>query len=117
MNKIWYLGNCDTCKKIINELNISLDNFEMINIKERNISKEELEEISKVTGLNYEELFSKRALKYKLIKDSLVSDDDFKKAILEEYTFLKRPFIRINSKYFIGNSKKVVEDARVELRN
>jgi len=38
---------------------------------------------------------------------------DYKKYILDEYTFLKRPVILINDEIFIGNSKKIIEQAKV----
>ena len=38
-----------------------------------------------------------------------------REAILKEYTFLKRPIIQIGEKFFVGNSKKVVEEAKNEL--
>lgn len=138
VNKIWYLSTCDTCKRIINELDLknkdfefqdtdkskisSIQNsnknlFEFQDIKKEIISKEDLEEISNQTGLNYEELFNKRAQKYSKtsLKEELKSNEDFKKAILEEYTFMKRPIIKIENKYFVGNSKKVVEEAKSNL--
>ena len=40
-----------------------------------------------------------------------LSEQDFRKYILEEYTFLKRPFMVVNEEVFIENSKKVVEAA------
>ena len=60
---------------------------------------------------SYESLFSKRARLYKELglKEKNLTEDDFKKFILEHYTFLKRPVTIINDQIFIGNSKKVVE--------
>ena len=42
------------------------------------------------------------------LKNKELSEDDYKKLILEEYTFLKRPAFIIGEKSFVGNSKKVV---------
>lgn len=113
MNKIWYLSTCDTCKRIIKELNINKDNFEMIDIKNNPISKQDLEDIQKSSNCLYIDLFNKRAQKYAKtdLKSKLKSEQDYKNAILKEYTFLKRPIIKINNQFFIGNSKKVVESA------
>jgi arsenate reductase-like glutaredoxin family protein len=44
-----------------------------------------------------------------------LTEDDFKKYILEEYTFLKRPVIIVNDTIFIGNSKSTVAAAKAEL--
>jgi len=113
-NKIWYLSTCDTCKKIMRELGINKDNsnkiFELQDIKKNNISLEDLEKIHNSTGLTYEELFNKRAKKY--VKENFKSDLDFKKGILEEYTFLKRPIISYGKNHFIGNSKLEILKAK-----
>lgn len=116
MNKIYYLSSCSTCVRIIKELGINESNFDMQDIKKQNINEQELDAIAKVVG-TYEALFSKRAMKYKSLglKDKNLREDDFKKYMLEEYTFLKRPFICIDNEVFIGNSKKVVEAAKNKL--
>ena len=114
-NKVWFLSTCDTCKRIMNELDISYDFFEYHDLKNNPISIEELEEISKVTGLKFEDLFNKRAQKFKLIKENMLSDEDYKHAIIGEYTFLKRPIFKIDEEYFVGNSKVVVEAAKAKL--
>jgi arsenate reductase len=44
-----------------------------------------------------------------------LQEKDYKKLILNEYTFLKRPIFVINDKIFIGNSAKVVEAVKAEL--
>ena len=118
-NKIWYLSTCDTCKRIIKELDLkSRNNFEFQNIKKEIILKGDLEEIHNSTELNYEDLFNKRAQKYSKtdLKDSLKFEEDFKEAILSEYTFMKRPIIKINNEFFVGNSKVVVEKAKLKLQ-
>ncbi|MFT4243840.1 MAG: arsenate reductase family protein [Candidatus Woesearchaeota archaeon] len=116
-NKIWYLSSCTTCKNIIKELQLENSNCEFVDIKVTPILVNELEEIQKNLNCSYEELFNKRALKFKEIKESVKTDEDFKKLIVEEYTFLKRPVINIGNKYFVGNSKGVVEDAKRALEN
>ncbi len=119
-NKIWYLSTCNTCKKIINELELKkIKNFEFQDIKKDNISKFDLDEIHKITKLSYENLFNKRAQKYLKsdLKKTIKSDEDFKKAILSEYTFMKRPIIRIKNKYYIGNSKETIIKAKLNLIN
>ena len=60
---------------------------------------------------SYESLFSRRAMKYKELglKDKKLEEKDYRKYILDEYTFLKRPVAIINDKIFIGSEKKTVE--------
>jgi len=112
MHKIYHLSSCGTCQRIINELNNG-KGFELQDIKEKNISAPELDAIMKKVG-SYEALFSKRAMKYRSMGlDKMdLSEKDYRKYMLEEYTFLKRPFILIEEAIFIGNSKKVVEAAK-----
>lgn len=111
MNKIYFLSTCSTCTRIIREIqNCSNSEFEMHDIKQTPVSESELELFYAQEGA-YEGLFNKRAQKYALIpeKDRPKSDIDYKALILSEYTFLKRPVIQINSKYFFGNAKKTLE--------
>jgi len=46
-----------------------------------------------------------------------LSEDDFRRLMLEEYTFLKRPFLINGEDVFIGNSKQVVADAVNSFKN
>jgi len=108
MKKIYYLKTCDTCKKILKM--IPLDGFILQEIKSESITVNQLNKMKGLAG-SYESLFSRRAKKYKAmdLKSEILSEDDYKQLILEEYTFLKRPVIIINDYIFIGNSKKNVE--------
>ena len=116
-NKIWYLSSCTTCKNIIKYLQLENSTCEFVDIKVTPISVKELEEIKNNLSCTYEELFNKRALKFKEIKHNVKRDEDYKKLIVEEYTFLKRPVIKIGNTYFVGNSNKVVEDAKRALES
>ncbi len=117
MKKIYYLSTCDTCKRILKELQ-PLDGFQLQDIKAEAITNTQLDEMKNLSG-SFESLFSKRARLYKergLGKQQL-TEDDFRKLILEHYTFLKRPVILFNDKIFIGNSKKVIEAAKETLHS
>lgn len=116
MNKIYYLSSCSTCVRIINELELKNKKFEFQDIKTEKITPSQLNEMKKMAG-SYKALFSKVAQKYRglgLDKRTL-SEEDCKKYILEEYTFLKRPVIIVNDQIFIGNSKNTVAAAKAEL--
>lgn len=117
MKKIYHLSTCDTCKRIINELNLPSD-FEFQDIKTDAITKTQIEDMRQLTD-SYESLFSKRARLYKELnlKEKSLSEDDYKSYILEHYTFLKRPVIIVNDSIFIGNSKKTVEAAKQKIHN
>jgi arsenate reductase len=86
------------------------------NIKTEKITADQLAEMKKVAG-SYEALFSRVALKYRAwgLDKKELTEDDYKNYILDEYTFLKRPVIKIRSKIFIGNSKATVAAAKAEL--
>ncbi len=111
MRKIYHLANCNTCQRIIKELNGG-EGFKMQNIKEEKMTEAQIAFLAEHTG-SYEALFSRRAMKYKSmgLKEKTLSEKDYKKLILEEYTFLKRPVIIIDEDVFVGNSKKVLQAA------
>jgi arsenate reductase len=106
MNKIYYLASCDTCRKIIKSLPKD-HNLTFHDIKQDLITAEELEEMYQLSG-SYEALFSKKAQLYKSmdLKNKSLTEDDFKKYILEHYTFLSRPVFIIDGKIYIGNSQQ-----------
>jgi len=109
MKKMYHLGNCTTCQAIIKETAIDKKGFAMQDIKFEKITPAQLEEMRKMAG-SYEALFSRRAMKYKELglKDKKLDEKDYRKFILDEYTFLKRPVVIINDKIFIGSEKKNV---------
>ncbi|AXB55698.1 arsenate reductase family protein [Flavobacterium fluviale] len=109
MNKIYYLASCDTCRKIIKSL--PENNLVFQDIRQNPITEAELEEMYKLSG-SYEALFSKKAQLYKSmdLKNKSLTEADFKKYILEHYTFLSRPVFIINGKIYIGNSQKNIAE-------
>ncbi len=116
MKKIYYLSTCDTCKRIISELELKEKGFIFQDIKTNKITNNQLEEMKTLAG-SYEALFSRIARKYKELDlaSKKLSEADYKKFILEEYTFLKRPVILLNNKIYIGNSKAVIAEVKEAL--
>ena len=110
MKKVYTLSTCDTSKRILKQANITKLDFEIKDIKASAITNAELEEMYALAG-SYEALFSRRSQKYKSmgLKDAVLNEADYKKLILQEYTFLKRPVIIDENQIFIGNSKANVE--------
>lgn len=106
MNKIFYLASCDTCRKIIKSLPKN-HNLVFHDIKQDPISESEFELMRKLAGC-YEALFSKKAVLYKSmgLKDKVLTEDDYKKYLLEHYTFLSRPVFIIEDKIYIGNTQQ-----------
>ena len=115
MKKVYYLKTCSTCKRILNDLNLSSD-FYLQDIKSEEITAKQLDEMKSLAG-SYEALFSKKAKLYKEmdLKNQNLQERDFRHYILDHYTFLSRPVIIINDNIFIGNSKKVVERLKLYL--
>ncbi|MDT0650872.1 arsenate reductase family protein [Autumnicola edwardsiae] len=115
MKKIYHLSACDTCKRILKELDPPTS-FILQDIKTEKITEEQLEEMQELSG-SYEALFSKRAKLYKEkdLKNKDLDENQFKNLILEHYTFLKRPVVIYNDEIFIGNSKKTVEAAKASI--
>lgn len=116
MKKIYYLGTCSTCARIIDELGLKSKKFEFQDIKTEKITAAQLAEMKKMAG-SYEALFSRVALKYRALGlDKMkLGEEDYKKYILGEYTFLKRPVIIMGDKIFVGNSKSTVAAAKAAL--
>lgn len=115
MKKIYHLSTCDTCKKILKEVDPPAS-YELQDIKEKPLTLEQLNEMKHLSG-TFEALFSKRARLYQErdLKNKQLSEEDYKNLLLEHYTFLKRPVIINDQKIFIGNSRKEVAAAKVSL--
>ena len=108
MKKIYYLKTCDTCRRILKEMDTST--YILQDIKTEPITVNQLDELYSLTK-NYEILFSRRAKKYKQmgLKNQNLVEKDYRQLILDEYTFLKRPVIVNNNEVFVGNTKKRVD--------
>ena len=109
-NKIYYLASCDTCRKIIKSLP-NTNKLAFQDIRQNPITTEQLEEMHQLSG-SYEALFSKKAQLYKSmdLKNKNLNEADFKKYLLEHYTFLSRPVFIIEGKIYVGNSQKNIND-------
>ena len=110
MRKIYYLSTCSTSKRIIDTLDLRNRDFVFQDIKFEPVTAEQIVQMHKMAG-SYEALFSKIARKYKELglKNLSLQEEGFKKYILDEYTFLKRPVVIIDKQIFIGSSKTNIE--------
>jgi|SRR5690554_2819467 len=110
MNKIYYLKTCDTCKKILKQIN-NLEQFELQDIKTCPLTASQLAEIYQYTK-SYEALFNKRAQLYKQrnLKEQKLTEEDYRDLLLEHYTFLARPVIFFKNELFVGNAAKTVNN-------
>ena len=111
MKKAYYLKTCNTCTKILKELN--LEDWELREIKSTPLTEEELGGMYARTQ-SYEALFSKRStqIKARNLNTSELSEEDYKALILDHYSFLKRPVFITDDDIFIGNHKENIERLR-----
>ncbi len=116
MKKIYHLGSCTTNQRILKEVKPSKD-FILQEVKSEPITPAQLDEMKKLAG-SYEALFSRVALKYRALKlnEATLTERDYRKYILEEYTFLKRPVIVFDDKIFIGNAPKNIAAAKAAIK-
>jgi arsenate reductase len=114
MKKVYFLQTCDTCRRILKEVNTA--DFELQEIKANPVNPTQLKEMYQLSG-SYEALFNKRAKLYTSmdLKNQSLSEVDYKQFILDEYTFLKRPVFIVSDEIFIGNSKKVIEELKEKI--
>lgn len=108
MKKVFYLKTCSTNKKIMAGKDLS--SWELREIKSSPITEEELTEMYALAG-SYEALFSKKSTQIKALGINLkeLKEEDFKKLILQHYSFLKRPVFITDKEIFIGNEKSNLE--------
>lgn len=116
LKKIYHLASCTTCQRILKELKPGKE-FILQDIKTEKISPAQLDEMKKLAG-SYEALFSRIALKYRSmgLNGMDLGEKDYRKYILEEYTFLKRPVIIMEDRIFVGNSPKNVAAAKAAMK-
>lgn len=105
----YYLGTCSTCERIMKQIP-NLDRFTLREIKGDPITAKELDAMKRLAG-SYEALFSRVALKFRGLglNKMTLTEKDYRKYILQEYTFLKRPVMVLDDRIFIGNGKNVVK--------
>lgn len=100
----YWLPDCSTCQKAVRWLDrrgVTITTFR--DIKEAPLSRLEIIHISALLG-GPEELFSKRAVKYREMKlsERTLSDDEMLELMAVEYTFLKRPIMQIGETAIAG---------------
>ena len=116
MKKIYHLGTCSTNQRILGEV-MPGKSFVLQDIKKNPITAEQLDEMKELAG-SYEALFSRVALKFRKLglHELELNEKDYRKYLLEEYTFLKRPVIINGKNIFIGNAPKTVAAAKESLK-
>ena len=116
MKKIYHLGTCSTCQRILKEWEVD-ETFELQDIKNERMTATQVDQMIEMAG-SAAKLFSKRAMKYRAmgLHERELSEKEMRQLILDEYTFLSRPVFIFGDIIFIGNSKKVVAAAKEKLQ-
>ena len=85
MKKIIHLATCNTCQRIISEINPSSDVI-LQDIKTEPLTEEQVVAMKEMSG-SYESLFSKRAQLYRKrgLNEQSLSEEDFKRVMALEY--------------------------------
>ncbi len=113
MKKVYHLATCSTCARIIAETGLKDKGFEFQNIKADKITPAELDEMKDLAG-SFEALFSRRSQQYKSmgLKDKTLTEKDYRRLILEDYTFLKRPVVIKGREIFVGSEARTISSLK-----
>ncbi len=108
----YWLPNCSTCQKAKQRLdrhNVKVTQIR--DIKEEPLSREEVEKLAQMLG-GADELFSRRAVKYREMKLSErdLSEEEMIDLMANEYTFLKRPILVKNGKAMAGYFERYFDE-------
>ena len=108
MNTYIYLSTCNTCMRILKELNLP-EGTKLQDVKHQPISQEQLEALYDVTQ-SYEQLINKRSRVLKALNKAGKTPDEtgYKHLLETEYSCLKRPILYWEKTFYLGNAKKTV---------
>ncbi len=90
------------------------DSFEQQDIKTEALTANQVDEMKDLAG-SYEGLFSRRSMKYRPLglHEMDLTEKDYRKYILQEYSFLKRPVFVVGDSIFVGNAKATVASLKL----
>tara|TARA_Y100000768_G_C23411980_1_gene422148 strand:- start:122 stop:463 length:342 start_codon:yes stop_codon:yes gene_type:complete len=110
MNQFIYLSTCDTCKRILKDVNLP-KNITLRDIKKTPLKPNELKSFKNIAG-TFRSLLNNRAQKLKNVDKSILSEEKIFSLLKEHYSYLKRPILYFNGQLLIGNSKKIIEEIK-----
>src|SRR5260221_13702246 len=110
MDKIYHLSSCTTCRRILQEIHADKKGIVLQDIKGEKITPAQLDELKEKAG-SYEALFSRRAIKYKEmgLKDEQLTEADYRRLVLEEDNFFKRPVVLAGERIFFWGGEKTLK--------
>ena len=111
MPTIYFISPCDTCQRVLATVQ-SLADWKLRELKEEPLTEAEVDQLAELAG-GYEPLFSRRARLYRSrgLHEQELSEADYRRLILEHYTFLNRPVMVADDQIFIGSAPKTVSAA------
>ena len=108
----YWLENCTTCQKAKKYLERhEIKDYEIRDIKNNPLTREEIVNLSAMLG-GADDLFSRRAIKYREMKlsERELTEREMIDLMEGEYTFLKRPILVIGDKVIAGFFEKQFQD-------
>ena len=108
MDTYIYLSTCNTCMRILKELNLP-KGTKLQDVKHQPINQAQLEALYGVTQ-SYEQLINKRSRVLQALNKAGKTLDEmgYKQLLETEYNCLKRPILHWENNFYLGNAKKMV---------
>ncbi len=113
---IFHLGTCSTCRRILDAWKPG-PSVRLQDVKTDPLTPAQLDALVALAG-RHEALFSRRALKFRALglHEHARDEADYRRLLLEEYTFLRRPVLWLPDAVFAGSAKATVAAAGEALR-
>lgn len=114
-NKIYYLSSCSTSKKILSKIK-SLNEFQLQDIKLNPLTAVDIDRMHDALG-TYEIFFSKKSQLYRKLKlnEIALKEADYRKYLLSDYTFLRRPVAFFKGKFYLISLQKELDRMNADL--
>ncbi|QCK15255.1 arsenate reductase family protein [Mangrovivirga cuniculi] len=115
--KVYYLGTCDTCKRIFRELNLDKSSGNIIDLKKQMPDNDEISNWFDKSESDPIDFINKRSrqLKRKDLDYSNMEKSEIVDLLLSHYSIIARPVFVFEDDVIPGNSKKSVEKVRKKL--
>ena len=108
MNTYIYLSTCNTCMRILKELNLP-EGTKIQDVKYEPISQIQLDALYDVTPSDAQ-LINKRSRVFQALNKAgkTLDETGYKHLLVNEYSCLKRPILHWENTFYLGNAKKTV---------
>lgn len=113
MPTFYYSPSCKTCMRTLATVESLREDWRLRDIKEEPLTEAEVDALAEAAG-SYGALFSRRAQLYRKrgLHELELTEGDYRRLLLEHYTFMSRPVIATDDgQVFIGSSKQAVAGA------